>query len=99
TLSAPTSPPLPSATLFRSRAEPPQLVDLLEEDAPEEALTAAAEEATGRAGALSELVDLEAGLPERETTLAARRDTLATQQKSLRSEEHTSELQSRFDLV
>ena len=82
-----------TALATTSRAEHPQLVDLLEEDAPEEALTAAAEEATGRAGALSELVDLEAGLPERETTLAARRDTLATQQKSL--EAATAELGER----
>ncbi|MBB5830293.1 AAA family ATPase [Brachybacterium aquaticum] len=62
-------------------------------DGAAEALAAAADEATGAAGALADLVALETALPEREQALAGRRDTLAAREREL--ETATAQLAER----
>ncbi|HEX7349384.1 SMC family ATPase [Brachybacterium sp.] len=67
----------------RTRTEHPQLVELLEAEEADAALTSAVEEATGAAAALADLAALETALPERESQLATRREALTAQQQRL----------------
>ena len=76
-----------TARAEETRPAHPDLVDLLTrtEEEPATALAAAAEEATGAAGALEDLVDLEAALPARERALVGRREALAARERELES--------------
>lgn len=71
----------------QTRPAHPDLVDLLTEPAEDPAaqLAAAADEATGAAGALTDLVALETAMPEREKQLASRREALTAREQQLRA--------------
>ena len=64
------------AALDGHRTSHPELVALAEGPEPLDALTAATDDATTRAGALTALVDLEKNLPIRQQDLATRRERL-----------------------
>jgi exonuclease SbcC len=73
-----------TALAEETRPGHPDLVDLLTgTEQPQQELAAAAEEATGAAGALTDLVDLETALPERERSLAGRREALVAREREL----------------
>lgn len=69
------------------------LAALLDGDAPQDALTATADEQLDRAGRLSALVDLEQGLPEREREITARRT--AREQAQIRLETLAAQIAER----
>ena len=71
------------AQLERHRESHPELVELAEGAHPLEDLADAVEEATSRAGALTALVELEQGLPDREEALATRRAALEEERTAL----------------
>src|SRR5699024_6623776 len=71
------------APLERHRQAHPELVELAEGAHPLEDLADAVEEATSRAGALTALVELEQGLPDREEALATRRAALEEERTAL----------------
>src|SRR5690625_5953305 len=71
------------AQLERHRESHPELVELAEGAQPLEDLADAVEEATSRAGALTALVELEQGLPDREEALATRRAALEEERTAL----------------
>jgi len=73
-----------TALAATTRPDHPDLVDLLAgAEEPQQDLAAAADAATGAAGELKGLVDLETGLPERERALAGRREALAVREQEL----------------